>query len=149
MTIPPFDEKDIIERATDEEETSEKPQTPRPKGFRAAWGHAFSMKVADDEFNPDDIKLIDEVASEVIKRRMSVPVLLFLESVKPLSFLTSQSLYFLRPFLIAATRGNVQKYERFALLMEKTEGMQRFIESIERQHDKRIKESKAKKDDNP
>lgn len=145
MPLPFYEDKDSIERPKDTEEVKP-PDKLKRKGFREALNHAFSMKVADDEFNPDDMALIDRVAGEIVKRRMATPALLFLESIRPISFLASQAMYMLRPFIIAATLGNPASYERFVLLMEKSEGMEKFILSIEKQEDARVKELRSKND---
>jgi len=144
MPLTFYEDKDKIERGTDEEKTRKSERLPK-KGFRAAWRYAFSMKVADDEFNPDDIALIERVAGQIVKRRMATPALLFLESIKPLSFLASQAMYMLRPFIIAATLGNPSSYERFVLLMEKSEGMEKLIDSIETLENQRVTEKREKK----
>jgi len=144
MPLPFFEDKDKIERGTDEEKKRQSERPPK-KGFRAIWQHAFSMKVADDEFNPDDIALIERIAGEIVKRRMATPALLFLESIKPLSFFASQAMHMLRPFIVAATVGNPASYERFVLLMEKSEGMEKLIDSIETLENNRVKELRSKK----
>jgi len=144
MPLTFYEDKDKIERGTDEEKTGKSERLPK-KGFRAVWNHAFSMKVADDEFNPDDIALIERIAGEIVKRRMATPALLFLESIKPLSFFASQAMHMLRPFIVAATVRKPASYERFVLLMEKSEGMEKLIESIENLENNRVKELRSKK----
>ena len=52
-----------------------------------------------------------------VRYRMTVPAILFLESVKPLSFVGSQALYFFEPMVRALFA--VPEYERFAAMMER------------------------------
>lgn len=60
---------------------------------------------------------------------MAVPAILFLESVKPLSFLGSQTLYFFEPMVRALF--TVPEYERFAALLERRESLEALLVKIE------------------
>jgi hypothetical protein len=66
-----------------------------------------------------------------VRYRMTVPAILFLESVKPLSFLGSQAMYFFEPMVRAVFR--VPDYERFAAMMERRENLEALLVAIERQ----------------
>ncbi len=61
---------------------------------------------------------------------MTVPAILFLESVKPLSFVGSQALYFFEPMVRALFA--VPDYERFAAMMERRENVEALLVAIER-----------------
>jgi hypothetical protein len=61
---------------------------------------------------------------------MTVPAILFLESVKPLSFVGSQAMYFFEPMVRALFQ--VPEYERFAALMERRESVEELLVRIER-----------------
>lgn len=61
---------------------------------------------------------------------MTVPAILFLESVKPLSFVGSQAMYFFEPMVRALFA--VPEYERFAALMERRESVEALLVAIER-----------------
>jgi hypothetical protein len=60
---------------------------------------------------------------------MTVPAILFLESVKPLSFVGSQALYFFEPMVRALF--SVPEYERFAALLERRENIEVLLLKIE------------------
>ncbi len=60
---------------------------------------------------------------------MTVPAILFLESVKPLSFVGSQALYFFEPMVRALF--SVPEYERFAALVERRENIEVLLVKIE------------------
>ena len=60
---------------------------------------------------------------------MTVPAILFLESVKPLSFIGSQALYFFEPMVRAIF--SVPEYERFAALLERRENIEVLLVKIE------------------
>ena len=65
---------------------------------------------------------------------MTVPAILFLESVKPLSFVGSQALYFFEPIVRALF--TVPEYERFAVLLERRENIEVLLVKIEERDDK-------------
>ena len=80
--------------------------------------------------------LVERVASALVGRRMSVPAVLFLESMKPLTFLGSQALHLLEP----AVRSVIDRpaYGVMAELLadrEKVELLLRRIEHLEAQRE--------------
>ena len=145
------------------EKTTAKPQRKtRWQAFKDEWANAFSMKVADDQFNESDIELINNVARDIVKRKMAAPALLFLVSIQPVSFLMSQGMHMAKPFMPTveeASKGRdfAEKFslttlitkpgafDRFALLMECQEGIERLIDAIEKFEDERIEEERKKK----
>ena len=109
--------------------------------------------IADNEsafrsdFTDEDEALINKVAERIVRMRMTVPAIFFLESSKPLAFLGGQLLIFLEPFV--QTLFNIRQYQRFALLMENRdnwEKMIRKVEDLEAEYSEREKESKKQKD---
>lgn len=90
-----------------------------------------------------DQEILDAVAGRVVRMQLAVPAVFFLESTKPLSFLGSQLLVFLQPFVQAFL--STQAYERFAHLMEDRENVEALIRRVEElDEDARAKE-KARK----
>jgi hypothetical protein len=73
--------------------------------------------------------LLDRVASKIVGWRMSVPAVLFLETGKPLSFLGSQALIFLEPFVRSLF--TLPDYEKFCQMIERRENVERLIRKIE------------------
>jgi len=65
-----------------------------------------------------------------VRYRMTVPAILFLESMKPLSFVGSQAMYFFEPMVRALFA--VPEYERLAALMERRESVEALLVAIER-----------------
>lgn len=47
--------------------------------------------------SPDDLAMLDELADAIVRRHMATPALFFLESMRPLAFVGSQMMVFLRP----------------------------------------------------
>lgn len=83
-----------------------------------------------EEFNEKDQALFDKLADFVVKRKMSAPAILFLESSKPLNFIGSQFLVVLGPLIKVFF--NIAEYDRIVELMEKRDNVERLICSIEK-----------------
>jgi hypothetical protein len=111
--------------------------------------------VPEEEVSPEegpvdeDQELINKVAGKIVRMRMTVPAIFFLESSKPLAFLGSQLLIFFEPFI--QTLFNIRQYQRFALLMEHHENWERLIRKMEdleaeyTEKEKKEKEEQKKK----
>lgn len=65
----------------------------------------------------EERKMLDELADGLAKRRLTPAVLFFLESVKPLNFVTSQVMHFFRP-MVQVIWTNPMTYDRLAKLLE-------------------------------
>jgi len=75
-------------------------------------------------------ELIDKIAKKIVDMRMTVPAILFLESVKPLSFIGSQVMVFFQP--IFRTFFSLHEYDEIALMLEERGNVERLILAIER-----------------
>jgi len=60
---------------------------------------------------------------------MAAPATLFLDSLRPLNYIGSQALIFLRPFLTPLF--NVAQYDRLTEILERREGLAALVEAIE------------------
>ncbi|MCK4304987.1 MAG: hypothetical protein KAY24_12185 [Candidatus Eisenbacteria sp.] len=76
-----------------------------------------------------DEEIIESIAKRIVRMRMAVPAVFFLESTKPLSFLGSQLLVFLEPFV--QTFLTVRNYERFTGMMEDRSNVEKLIRRME------------------
>lgn len=93
-----------------------------------------------------DEALIERVAERIVRMRMTVPAIFFLESSKPLAFLGGQLLIFLEPFV--QTLFNFRQYQQFALMMEDRDNWEKLIrrvEDLEAEHTDREKNAKKTK----
>ncbi len=90
----------------------------------------------DDELTDEERDaILEKIAQGVVRRGMAAPAVLFLELNKPLSFVASQSLIVLTPFL--APFVGVDNVHRYSRLLEKRENVERLIERIEQlEHEK-------------
>lgn len=89
--------------------------------------HAFATDVV--KFEDDEVALIKKLADYVVKRRMSVPAIIFLESVQPLNFIGSQSMVFFRPILTQFFSND--EYNKLSDILEKREVINMLISEIE------------------
>jgi hypothetical protein len=91
----------------------------------------------------EEMAVLEKVARKVVERRMAVPAIVFLESVKPLNFIGSQALVFFEP--IVQTLFNFKDYNTFRQALEKRESIEIMLCRIEEldavasQREKRIK----------
>lgn len=75
-------------------------------------------------------ELIEKIAKRIVDMRMTVPAILFLESMKPLSFIGSQIMVFFQP--IFRTFFSIREYDEVALMLEERENVEKLILSIEK-----------------
>jgi hypothetical protein len=76
-------------------------------------------------------ELLEKIADQIVKRKMTTPAILFFESIKPLSFVGSQALVFLQPIVQAFL--NRREYDEIVLMMEERENVEKLLVEIERQ----------------
>jgi len=100
--------------------------------------HPF-LKEALKDGNLTDDALLDAIAGRIAKMGLGVPAIFFLESSKPLSFLGSQFLVFIEPFV--KTFVDIKNYDRFCLMMEDRNNVEKLIQRVEDLEEK-IKEEK-------
>jgi len=93
---------------------------------------------------PEDDRLFERIAEATVRYRMTVPAILFLESVKPLSFVGSQALHFFEPMVRAIF--TIPDYERFAALMERRENFEALLVAIERKDESTRREERERRD---
>jgi hypothetical protein len=96
--------------------------------IKSEWKHAFAIARADGEWDEADRELVARMADIVVRRGLSAPISMALESVRPLNFIGSQVLAFLTPF--ATLVFSREQYERFVLLMERRESVDLLIDAI-------------------
>ena len=85
--------------------------------------------IPEEELSREDMAVIERFAEGVVDRRLATPVVLFLESVRPLNFVGSQLLYFLSPLI----GWFVPRWEleAFGRVLEKRKAIGRILDEIE------------------
>ena len=96
---------------------------------REELSHAFTTKSEAEVFTVEDLALLERVADAVVKRGMTAPATVFLESLGPMNFLGSQALYFLAPIVEWAL--DAKEIEHAARLLERRETICRLIAIID------------------
>jgi len=81
------------------------------------------------ELTPHQEEILLNIARKVVQWKMSVPAILFLESVKPLNYIGSQMMAFFEPFV--QTLFSWKDYDEFRKMMEERETVERLLQKIE------------------
>ena len=104
--------------------------------------HPF-LKEALKDGNLDEAALLDAVATRIARMGLGVPAIFFLESSKPLSFLGSQFLVFIEPFV--KTFIDIKNYDKFCLMMEDRSNVEKLILKVEELEEKAKEEKRQQK----
>jgi hypothetical protein len=86
-----------------------------------------------DALTPEEQEVFRKIAQKVVDWNLTVPAILFLESVKPLNYLGSQAMVFFEPFVTAIFSApvSVREYNLFRQMMERRENVERLLQKIE------------------
>ena len=95
------------------------------------------------ELSDADRALFARLGAWIAARRLETPAVLFLETMRPLSFVGAQGLYFLEPFARAIF--DVTEYERLARLLERRSNLELLVRAIEDAADTRESQARAHK----
>ncbi|MCZ6679748.1 MAG: hypothetical protein O7E52_21160 [Candidatus Poribacteria bacterium] len=93
-------------------------------------GNTNPPLILDEIPRDEQDALLTKVAQQIVKRRLTVPAILFLEICKPINFIGSQILIALNPFLQSIC--NTAEYQKFALIIERDENVELLIQLIEK-----------------
>jgi hypothetical protein len=103
-------------------------------GFWAKFKDAFQI---EDEsktvFSEEETALLNKVADAVVRKRLTTPAVMFLESVRPLNFLGSQVMVFFQPIVSLAV--STKDMELLAQVLERRKSIPLLIEIIEKRED--------------
>ncbi len=89
--------------------------------------HAFAIDGA--KLEDCNAALLRKLADFVVRRNMSVPAIMFLESVRPLNFVGNQAMIFFKP--IVSRFFTSTEYEKLATILERREVIDMLIKEIE------------------
>lgn len=93
------------------------------------WYETHGVAKEPEPLNEREDALMTKLAAKVVEWKMTVPAILFLESVKPLNFIGAQALIFFEPFV--QTIFNFKDYDTFRIMMERRENVERLLQRIE------------------
>ncbi len=88
-------------------------------------------------------EILRRMAAKVVEWKMTVPAILFLESVKPLNYIGAQAMVFFEPFV--QTLFNLKDYDTFRVMMEKRENVERLLLKIEELDADALRREKAER----
>lgn len=96
----------------------------------------YAFHIEDEskqKFSETEMALLNKVADIVVRKRLTAPAVMFLESVRPLNFLGSQVMVFFQPIvsLVVSTK----EIELLAQILERRKSIPFFIELIEKRED--------------
>ncbi|NQU67509.1 MAG: hypothetical protein HQ510_06165 [Candidatus Marinimicrobia bacterium] len=91
----------------------------------------------------EDKEILTKFSRKIVERGMSVPAILFLESVKYVSFLGSQTLVFFGPIITAFIRS--EPYYRITELLEDRKNIEFILTEIERMEAERKQSQRLEK----
>ncbi|MCC6739065.1 MAG: hypothetical protein IT452_08460 [Planctomycetia bacterium] len=101
----------------------------RPRTWKEWFAHAFALDGKAEPLEERDQALLEKIAKGVVARKMTAPALLFLESVKPLSFVGGQALTFFGPVLEIVLKR--EEVERASRLLERRDVLELVAQRIE------------------
>ncbi len=81
-------------------------------------------------------QLLRKVAHFVAEKRMTPPAVFFLETMKPLNYLSSQVLTYLEPFLTMVVPR--QEYNDVVAILEQREGLEYFLSILEDEESEKL-----------
>ena len=90
-----------------------------------------SAELPDPERQPipeEENLILEKLAKKAVEKGMAVPAILFLESVKPLNYIGSQTMVFFEP--IIQTVFNFKDYDTLRMSLEKRETIEILLKKI-------------------
>jgi hypothetical protein len=98
--------------------------------FLDAFKHAFAVE-STDPIEPTDEQrpIVERLCQEVVRRRLTVPALMFLEMSRPLGYLAAQTIHFFTPLISAVT--DAQSHKHLAAFLEHRQSVEYLCRRIE------------------
>ena len=90
----------------------------------------YELPPEEEVLSKDEREILYKLADFLVKRGLTLPAILTLETVKPLNYIGSQTMVFLEPFVQAVFR-DIAKYNTFRRMMEKRDNVERLLQKIE------------------
>lgn len=90
----------------------------------------YELPPEEEALSKGEQEILFKLADFIVKKGMTVPAILTLETVKPLNYIGSQTMVFLEPFVQAVFK-DISKYNTFRRMMEKRENVERLLQKIE------------------
>lgn len=104
---------------------------------------ADSHKLTDIEGDEDYSELITRISKAIVVRQLTVPAIIFFETIKPLSFLGNQILIFSNPIVSLIVTS--KDYYTFVRMIEDRDNIEKLIKGIEDENARDIREKQEMK----
>lgn len=101
------------------------------------------MVTPPEELTERQIELLGKIADRVIKYRMAMPAILFLESVRPLNYVGSQAMVFFAP--IVHSLFSAREYDEIQQALEHRQTIAYLADILEEKENERVTKEKAEK----
>lgn len=97
--------------------------------FRRWFDSRAGAKDSPPSLTEQEAEILRKLAAKVVEWKMTVPAIIFLESIKPLNYIGAQALVFFEPFV--QTLFNFKDYDTFREMMERRESVEQLLLKIE------------------
>lgn len=105
--------------------------TSNPNRLKQWWDHAFAVSPPHHAITDEDETLANKVATFVVKRQLTAPAIMLLETSRPFNYVSSQFLTFLSPFISIIFSNNTE-FKQFTQFLEKRNSIPCIITHIEK-----------------
>lgn len=102
-----------------------------------------AVALAEVELSPEEKAVVQKIADKVVRWGITVPAIMFLEVHRPLSFVASQGLHMLSPFVSMFL--DPKELDVLAKMLERRETIEEIIVAIEATDARAIDAQKKKK----
>jgi hypothetical protein len=88
------------------------------------------VTVEEADLTEDERRLLDELADGIARRRLTSAAMFFLESVKPMGYVGSQMMLFLRP-MVSVVWSNPTRWDQLQQVLEKRGSIELLLRRLE------------------
>ena len=111
-------------------------------GFETAFS-AARLPARPADMTVEDFALLTDLARKIVRRRLAVPAIFFLETAKPLNYVGAQAMVFFGPFVQVLFE--TPNYERYTELLEQRSTLELLLQMIEGYESELARAEKAEK----
>ena len=97
--------------------------------FKKSFEKAFKVSDGKEELTPEDYALLNKVVDFLVKKRMVLPAIMFLETVHPMNFIASSTMTFFGPIMAPLLKKF--EYDKLENLLQKRCTIHVLIEKLE------------------
>ncbi len=88
------------------------------------------IEAIESQVTAEDLAMLDELADAIVVRHLATPALFFLESMRPLGYVGSQMMVFLRP-LVSLVWASPRKWDQLQRVLEVRGSMELLARRLE------------------